>query len=113
MIFQPFRRALLPALSIFALLAAAQAADVKSGSRSDAEALLRNVKAPAGFKVTLFAAPPEVAYPVCLAAAVTGEVFIGIDENGSLGTSAFDRERNGLATAACCGRKYSQTPPRK
>src|SRR5258706_9958411 len=60
----------------------------KLASRSDAKALLKGVKAPAGFKVTLFAAPPEVSYPVCLAAAASGEVFIGIDENGSLGTKA-------------------------
>ncbi len=53
---------------------------------SDVRALLKNVKAPPGFMVTLFAAPPEVSYPVCLAAGPSGEVFIGIDENGSLGT---------------------------
>lgn len=86
MIFRISIRALLSALSILALLAGAHAAEVKSPTRSDAEALLKNVKTPPGFKVTLFAAPPEVSYPVCLAAAVTGEVFIGIDENGSLGT---------------------------
>tara|TARA_Y100001968_G_scaffold315083_1_gene341286 strand:- start:1762 stop:5475 length:3714 start_codon:yes stop_codon:yes gene_type:complete len=43
------------------------------------------VKAPDGFKVNLFVAPPEVNYPVCLTAAATGEVFVGIDEQGSLG----------------------------
>jgi putative membrane-bound dehydrogenase-like protein len=46
--------------------------------------LLAGIKAPAGFDVTLFAAPPDVRYPTCLAAAPTGEVFVGIDENGSL-----------------------------
>jgi putative heme-binding domain-containing protein len=50
----------------------------------DRPALLAGVKAPAGWKVTLFAAPPDVRYPTCLAAAPTGEVFVGIDENGSL-----------------------------
>ncbi len=39
---------------------------------------------PPGWKLTLFAAPPDVRYPTCLAAAPTGEVFVGIDENGSL-----------------------------
>jgi hypothetical protein len=37
------------------------------------------------FEVTRFAAPPEVNYPVCLAAAATGEVFVGVDQDGSLG----------------------------
>ena len=46
---------------------------------------MNGVKAPEGFEVNLFAAPPEVNYPVCLTAAPTGEVFIGIDEQGSLG----------------------------
>jgi len=44
-----------------------------------------NVKAPEGFRVTLFANPPKVNYPVCLTAASTGELFVGIDEQGSLG----------------------------
>jgi len=35
--------------------------------------------------VTLFAAPPKVAYPVALAAAPTGELFIAVDEQGSVG----------------------------
>src|SRR5262249_15352039 len=42
--------------------------------------LLAGVKAPAGFEVALFAAPPEVHYPTCLAAAPSGEVFVGVDE---------------------------------
>jgi putative heme-binding domain-containing protein len=46
--------------------------------------LLSGIKAPAGFEVTLFAAPPQVSYPVCLASAPDGTVYIGIDENGSL-----------------------------
>ena len=46
--------------------------------------LLAGIKAPPGFGVTLFAAPPDVGYPVCLAASPTGEVFVGVDENGSL-----------------------------
>src|SRR5262249_23314186 len=43
------------------------------------------VKAPAEFEAKLFAAPPEVGYPVALAAAPTGEVFVAVDEQGSLG----------------------------
>lgn len=51
----------------------------------DRQRILSDLKAPAGFKMTLFAAPPEVNYPTCLTATPRGEVFIGIDEQGSLG----------------------------
>src|SRR5262249_6841408 len=41
------------------------------------EKTFRNVvQAPDGFDVSLFAAPPKVAYPVALAAAPTGELFV-------------------------------------
>lgn len=33
----------------------------------------------------MFAAPPEVTYPVCLTTSPAGEVFVGVDEQGSLG----------------------------
>jgi putative membrane-bound dehydrogenase-like protein len=46
--------------------------------------LLSGIKAPPGFEVSLFAAPPDVRYPVCLAAAPDGTVYVGVDENGSL-----------------------------
>jgi putative membrane-bound dehydrogenase-like protein len=46
------------------------------------------VKAPDGFDVTLFAAPPKVGYPVALAAAPTGELFVAVDEQGSIGRTA-------------------------
>ena len=46
--------------------------------------LPKGVKVPAGMEATLFAAPPNVGYPTCLAAAPTGELFVGVDENGSL-----------------------------
>jgi putative heme-binding domain-containing protein len=46
--------------------------------------LLKDVKVPKGYQATIFAAPPEVSYPTCLACAPTGEVFVGIDQNGSL-----------------------------
>ncbi|HEX5273568.1 MAG TPA: CotH kinase family protein, partial [Gemmataceae bacterium] len=45
-----------------------------------------SVKAPDGFDVSLFAAPPKVNYPVALAAAPTGELFVAVDEQGSIGT---------------------------
>src|SRR5262249_20631165 len=43
------------------------------------------VKAPDGFTLSLFAAPPKVGYPVALAAAPTGELFVAVDEQGSIG----------------------------
>ena len=46
--------------------------------------LLQGVKAPAGFNVSLFAAPPQVTYPVCLTSDPQGTVYVGIDTNGSL-----------------------------
>ena len=49
------------------------------------DGLLRDIKAPAGFDVTIFGAPPEVNYPVCLTTTPDGVVFVGVDENGSLG----------------------------
>ncbi len=42
-------------------------------------------KVPEGFEATIFAQPPEVNYPACLCAAPTGEVFVGVDRQGSLG----------------------------
>ncbi len=43
------------------------------------------VKAPPGFRVNLFAAPPKVNYPVTLAVAPDGAVYVAVDEQGSLG----------------------------
>lgn len=48
-------------------------------------AILRDVKVPEGFDVTVFAAPPAVNYPVFVAAAVDGTVYVSSDGNGSLG----------------------------
>src|SRR5690348_16475261 len=43
------------------------------------------IRPPEGFNLTVFAAPPDVSYVTCVAAAPTGPVFIGIDQDGSLG----------------------------
>src|ERR1051325_6865619 len=81
MIFRTYR--LLPWLrgSVALSAATAPAADVRRPGN-----LLQGIKAPPGFDVTLFAAPPDISYPVCLAASPSGELFVGVDENGSLGT---------------------------
>jgi len=54
----------------------------------DPQSVLKDIKVPPGFEATVFAAPPDVRYPTCLAAAPSGEVFVGIDENGSLDAKA-------------------------
>ncbi len=46
--------------------------------------LLGECKLPAGFDATLFAAPPAVNYPVFVAAAPDGTLFVSSDKNGSL-----------------------------
>jgi putative membrane-bound dehydrogenase-like protein len=52
----------------------------------DQKAFRDVVKAPADFDLTLFAAPPKVNYPVAVAATPTGELFVAVDEQGSVGT---------------------------
>ena len=61
---------------------------MKKGGGDGTAAGLKDVKLPDGFQATLFGTPPDVNYPVCLAAAATGEVFVGVDEQGSLGKEA-------------------------
>ena len=56
--------------------------------KADDKSILKGIKAPAGFELSVFAAPPDVRYPTCLAASPSGEVFVGIDENGSLDAKA-------------------------
>ena len=81
---------------ISSLLAQGQLADeFKDGGnaapqitkRSEAEekVFLDDVKVPDPFKVTLFAAPPAVNYPVYVAAAPNGDLYVSSDGNGSLG----------------------------
>ncbi|MCA9268595.1 MAG: discoidin domain-containing protein, partial [Planctomycetales bacterium] len=69
-------------------LPAAVTSDAPSASVADVDVVLaasQEGQPAATFDVSLFGAPPTVNYPVCLAAAPTGEVFVGVDEQGSLG----------------------------
>ncbi|MEA2711544.1 MAG: hypothetical protein QOF78_4145 [Phycisphaerales bacterium] len=59
-----------------------------AGDAHAADKIPKDVTAPAGFEMTLFAAPPEVNYPTCLTATPRGELFVGIDDQGSLGKDA-------------------------
>lgn len=52
---------------------------------SGTNATIADVQAPDGFNVTMFGNPPQLNYPVCIASAPTGEVFVGVDPQGSLG----------------------------
>ena len=52
--------------------------------RAGNDGLLSEIKVPSGFKATLFAQPPDISYPTCLAASPSGELYVGVDENGSL-----------------------------
>lgn len=47
--------------------------------------ILKDVKVADGFEATVFAAPPAVNYPVFVAAAPDGTLFVSSDGNGSLG----------------------------
>jgi putative heme-binding domain-containing protein len=58
----------------------------KTAAAAARDGRLTGVKAPPGFRVTKFAGPPDISYPTCLAAAPTGELFVGVDQNGSLDT---------------------------
>lgn len=58
--------------------------DPAAERREREAAYLADVKAPEGFDVTLFAAPPAVEYPVFVAAAPDGTCYVSVDKNGSL-----------------------------
>ncbi len=60
----------------------------QKGQKKKGQTGIGNMKISDEFKATLFAGPPEVNYPTCLAAAPTGELFVGIDQNGSLDAKA-------------------------
>ena len=49
-----------------------------------AEKLIKDVKVPADFEATIFATPPAVNYPVFVAAAPDGTLYVSSDGNGSL-----------------------------
>lgn len=50
--------------------------------------LLKDVKVADGFEATLFSAPPQSNYPVFIAAAPDGTLYVSSDGNGSLGRDA-------------------------
>src|SRR5205085_8307991 len=68
----------LPATLVFA-------AETPSDQKASEADLLKDVKVPAGFDATIFAAPPMANYPVFVAAAPDGTLYVSSDGNGSLG----------------------------
>ena len=54
-------------------------------SATEEAAILKDVQVPEGFDATVFASPPAVNYPVFVAAAVDGTLYVSSDGNGSLG----------------------------
>ncbi len=69
------------------------------------ESILKSIKGPANCDVTVMAMPPQVMYPTAVAATPNGEVYVAIDENGSLGkgpgkgrvVKVIDRDGDGKA----------------
>ena len=59
--------------------------DTREVVREKDSALLAEVKVPADFRATIFAAPPAVNYPVFVSAAPDGTLYVSSDGNGSLG----------------------------
>lgn len=51
---------------------------------SNPASLISDLKVPSEFDAKIFAAPPEVNYPVCLTSTHDGVVYVGVDKNGSL-----------------------------
>ncbi len=71
-------------LAAFSFLATQplQGASLVSAERE--QQLLKDVRVPDGFAAQVFAAAPEVNYPVFVAAAPDGTLFVSSDKNGSL-----------------------------
>ena len=59
--------------------------EIKPLSEAQEAAILKDVKVADGFEATVFAAPPAVNYPVFVAAAPDGTLYVSSDGNGSLG----------------------------
>src|SRR2546423_1303100 len=57
----------------------------KQTAAATEQQLLADVRGAADFNVTIYAKPPDANYPTCLWPMPTGEVFIGSDQQGSLG----------------------------
>ena len=57
---------------------------LQAGDSAKEAEILKDVKAPEGYDVTVFAHPPMVSYSIYLSATPDGTLFVGSDKNGSL-----------------------------
>ena len=55
-----------------------------NGQPADAASIAASLRVPKGFDLTVFGIPPTVHYPTSISASPTGELYVAIDENGSL-----------------------------
>ena len=62
----------------------AELANLPAVTRSKVETLMKEIRVPDGFQATIFATPPAVNYPVFVAAAPDGTLYVSSDGNGSL-----------------------------
>ncbi|HEX8916568.1 MAG TPA: discoidin domain-containing protein [Humisphaera sp.] len=72
-------------LEVFGTQLVAAGSQKKPAAKAGAAPTAASVKVAPGFDVTMFAVPPEVMYPTTVHASPNGDVFVGIDEQGSLG----------------------------
>src|SRR5260221_2294362 len=73
-------------VSIIASLPASVSFAARNDARPmDAATILKGIKGPKDCDVTVFAMPPDVMYPTAVAATPNGNVYVAIDEDGSLG----------------------------
>ncbi|NBV22818.1 MAG: heme-binding protein [Proteobacteria bacterium] len=63
----------------------AEVEKMKPVTADKVEGILKDTKLPAGFEAKVFATPPAVNYPVFVAAAPDGTLYVSSDGNGSLG----------------------------
>jgi putative heme-binding domain-containing protein len=78
-------RSILLGIGLCQVYSLALANEPDEATRAKEAAMLAEVKAPAEFEAKIFAAPPMVNYPVFLAASPSGDVYVSVDKNGSLG----------------------------
>jgi putative heme-binding domain-containing protein len=71
-------------LAVICVASAAAALAQNQTKPLTTESILKTIKAPGDYQVTVYAMPPQVGYPTALAAGADGAVYVAIDENGSI-----------------------------
>jgi glucose/arabinose dehydrogenase len=79
------RRTSVLAAAVLAAASALFAADKPVPKMMDEASILKGIRAPKDFDVTVFAMPPQVMYPTAVSATGNGDLYVAIDEQGSLG----------------------------